>query len=112
MKYFLILVTILTNSVLINNLETSTQTNQTLLVYGSDTCHYCLDTKAYLKKRNIEYVYYDVDENLEQQKEMIIKLKKANISLSNLSLPVIDNNGNVFINEGDFQEFLKRLDNQ
>ena len=22
-----------------------------IIVYGSDTCHYCIDTKAYLKER-------------------------------------------------------------
>lgn len=80
-----------------------------IIVYGSDTCHYCIDTKAYLKERKIEFTYYDVDVNLEKQREMIIKLQKAGISLDNLSLPVVDLHGKLIMNGIDFEEFLKKL---
>jgi glutaredoxin 3 len=80
-----------------------------LIVYGSDTCHYCLDTKAYLKKIKIDFIYYDVDVNLLRQREMVIKIKKAGLSLDNLSLPVIEKNGDLLMNSGDFDTFLKRL---
>lgn len=79
------------------------------IIYGSDTCHYCLETKTFLKKNNTLFVYYDVDRNTDKEKEMIMKLKAAKIPLSNLNLPVIDKGGFVFINDGKFEEFLKRI---
>jgi hypothetical protein len=37
-------------------------------------------------------------------------LRQANISTSNLGIPVVDKNGKLFSNVGDFQEFLKKLE--
>lgn len=82
---------------------------KSIIIYGSDSCHYCLDTKAYLKEKNIAFIYFDVDVNIEKQKEMIIKLQKANISLDNLSLPVIDKKGELFTNAENFEKFLERI---
>lgn len=81
-----------------------------MIVYGSDTCHYCIDTKSYLSKNKIDFTYYDVDVNLARQREMIIKLQKASISLDNLSLPVIDLNGKLIMKGDNFEAFLKKLD--
>lgn len=80
-----------------------------IIVYGSDTCHYCIDTKAYLKEKNIDFIYYDVDVNLLRQKEMLIKLQKAGISVDNLTLPVVDLKGKLIMNSSNFEEFLKKL---
>ncbi|WNH14325.1 glutaredoxin family protein [Thalassobellus suaedae] len=80
-----------------------------IIVYGSDTCHYCIDTKAYLKERKIDFTYYDVDVNLEKQREMLIKLQKAGFSVDNLSLPVVDLHGKLIMNGTDFEGFLKKL---
>ncbi|MFM6948502.1 MAG: glutaredoxin family protein [Aquirufa sp.] len=80
-----------------------------MIVYGSDECHHCTDTKKYLKENNIEFVFYDIDKNQEALKEMLFKLKKANISTNNLSIPVIDKQGVVFTNSDPFEEFLKKL---
>jgi len=33
-------------------------------VYRSDTCHYCNDTKSYLKENNISFEYFDIDGKL------------------------------------------------
>ena len=41
---------------------------------------------------------------------MLEKLQKANISINTLNLPVIDNKGDIFLNKGNFREFLKFLD--
>ena len=38
---------------------------------------------------------------------MLVKLQKNNISIHTLSLPVVDNKGDVFLNKGNLQEFLK-----
>ncbi|MFI1744444.1 glutaredoxin family protein [Thalassobellus sediminis] len=113
MKYLVLII------VLFVSLESSSQNinsatkfdkQEKIIVYGSDTCHYCIDTKTYLKERKIEFIYYDVDVNIEKQREMIIKLQKAGISLDNLSLPVVDLGGKLIMNTPtDFEEFLKKL---
>lgn len=80
-----------------------------IIIYGSDDCHHCIDTKAYLKKNNIEFVFFDIDKNAVALKEMLAKLKNAGISTSNLGIPVIDKQGFIFTNNGVFEEFLKKL---
>ena len=87
----------------------SLKTNK-LIVYGSDTCHYCIDAKSFLKEKNIAFTYYDVDVNLEKQNEMIVKLQKSGISLDAISLPIVDLNGKLIMNNvSDFDGFLKKL---
>lgn len=80
-----------------------------MIVYGSDECHHCTDTKKYLKDNNIEFVFYDIDKNQDALREMLFKLKKANISTNNLSIPVIDKQGVIFTNSIPFEAFLKKL---
>ncbi len=88
--------------------EENTKTNK-IIVYGSDTCHYCIDTKAYLKEKNIEFTYYDVDINLLKQREMLLKLQNAGISVESLSLPVVDLQDKLIMNSNNFQGFLLKL---
>jgi glutaredoxin len=88
--------------------EENTKTNK-IIVYGSDTCHFCIDTKAYLKEKNIEFTYYDVDINLLKQREMLIKLQNTGISVESLSLPVVDLQGKLIMNSNNFDGFLKKL---
>lgn len=83
---------------------------KTIIIYGSDECHHCTDTKAFLKERKIDFVFFDIDKNPTALQEMLHKLRKANISLSNLGIPVVDKYGTLFSNNGDFQEFLKKLE--
>ena len=47
-----------------------------IIVYGSDSCHYCTDTKKFLKKNGVSFIYYDVDQNQSKLNEMITKLLK------------------------------------
>ncbi len=42
------------------SLTTKTELKK-MILYGSDTCHYCLDTKAYLRERKIDFIYFDVE---------------------------------------------------
>jgi len=112
MKYLIIVVLLLTS--LQNNAQGVTYQNSELnikkmIVYGSDSCHSCLDTKAFLNEKNIEFTYYDIDVNKSKEQEMLLKLQKANISIQTLSLPVVDNRGDIFLNKGNFNEFLKVL---
>lgn len=84
-------------------------TQKVMVVYGSDDCHHCIDTKTFLKENKIEFIFYDIDKNPEALKEMLGKLRAAGISTSNLGIPVIDKQGVVFTNNGVFEEFLKKL---
>lgn len=81
-----------------------------IIVYGSNDCHHCTDTKKYLTEHNIAFVFYDIDRNPEALQEMLSKLRKANISASNLQIPVIDKQGVIFTNDIPFEAFLKKLD--
>lgn len=83
--------------------------NSKMIIYGSDTCHYCVDTKKYADEQNLKFVYFDIDKDEKALNEMLIKLRKNNISTANLNLPVVDKNGLVFTNEVDFDAFLKKL---
>ena len=81
-----------------------------IFVYGSDTCHYCLSTKTFLKNKNIDFIYYDVDVNLDKQKEMILKLQNAGIPLDAIVLPIVDLRGTIKVNDvANFEDFLNRL---
>lgn len=80
-----------------------------MIVYGSDECHHCTDTKAFLKENKIDFVFYDIDKNPEALNEMLGKLRSAGISTSNLGIPVIDKQGTIFTNNGVFEEFLQKL---
>lgn len=109
---FAIVVIMASNNICFSQVSDSLTTKieyKKLIIYGSDTCHYCIDTKAYLKERKIDFIYYDVDVNLLKQREMLIKIQKSGMSIDNLSLPVIHKNDTLFMNDGNFDTFLKRL---
>jgi len=81
-----------------------------VIVYGSDTCHYCMDTKAFLRDKKVPFVYYDVGVNLDKQKEMILKLQNAGIPLDAIVLPIVDLGGTIKVNDvANFEDFLNRL---
>lgn len=80
-----------------------------LVVYGSDTCHHCIDTKLFLKNNSINFVFYDIDKDPVALREMLAKLKEANISTANLGIPVVDKQGQFIINNGNFEDFLNKL---
>lgn len=90
--------------------ENNQNNKQNIIIYGSDDCHHCMETKAFLKEKNIAFIFYDIDKNPEALNEMLTKLRNAKISTSNLGIPVIDKKGVLFSNNGDFQEFLKKLE--
>ena len=81
-----------------------------MIIYGSDNCHHCLETKKFLNEKKIAFAFFDIDLDKSALYEMIEKLKKANISLSNVGIPVVDKNGVLFSNVGNFEDFLKKLE--
>ena len=85
------------------------KTKKVILVYGSPDCHYCTDVKNILTEKKIDFIFYDIDTDKVALNEMLAKLKKANISTSNLGIPVIDKYGELFSNNTTFDDFLKKL---
>ncbi|WP_209400431.1 glutaredoxin domain-containing protein [Pseudozobellia sp. WGM2] len=95
-----------------NEQDSTSKTNaESIIIYGSDTCHFCLDTKSFLTSKQIEFTYYDVDINIVKQREMLIKVQKAGLSTDQIALPVIDKNGQLFMNDSDFEAFLNKIAN-
>lgn len=84
-------------------------TKKVIFIYGSADCHYCIDAKNILIEKKIDFIFYDIDTDKEALKEMLTKLRKANISTNNLGIPVIDKYGELFSNNTTFDDFLKKL---
>lgn len=81
-----------------------------MIIYGSGTCHFCIDTKTYLTKNNIPFVFHDLDVDPQKIEEMYVKLRKANISTSNFQIPVVDKGGKIITNDySTFDVFLSKL---
>lgn len=96
-------------STITSAVKTKTSEKKPLIIYGSDACHHCTDTKQFLNDNKIAFVFYDIDKDEKALIEMLAKLKAAKISANGLSIPVIDKDGDVFTNNIAFDEFLKKL---
>ena len=68
-----------------------------------------LQSAIIIALENIEFTYYDVDINLLKQREMLLKLQNAGISVESLSLPVVDLQDKLIMNSNNFQGFLLKL---
>ena len=80
-----------------------------IIIYGSPDCHYCISAKNILIEKNIDFIFCDIDTDKQALNEMLTKLKRANISTNNLGIPVIDKYGEIFSNNFNFDDFLKKL---
>ena len=89
--------------------EPVVEKTKTIILYGSPDCHYCIASKNLLIEHKIPFVFFDIDTNKDALNEMLAKLKKSNISLNNLGIPVIDKYGEIFTNNANFDDFLKKL---
>lgn len=88
----------------------TTQEVKRIIIYGSGTCHYCIDTKTYLTKKNIPFVFHDLDLDSKKIEEMYVKLRKVNISTSNFQIPIVDKYGEIITNDyAIFEAFLSKL---
>lgn len=85
------------------------KTKKVILIYGSPDCHYCTDAKNLLIENKIDFIFYDIDTDKVALNEMLAKLKAAKISTSGLGIPVIDKYGEIFSNNANFDDFLKKL---
>jgi glutaredoxin len=85
------------------------KTKKVIIIYGSPDCHYCTDAKNILIENKIDFIFYDIDTDKVALNEMLAKLKAAKISTSGLGIPVIDKYGEIFSNNANFDDFLKKL---
>jgi arsenate reductase-like glutaredoxin family protein len=95
--------------ILFITINCSTKKAEKVIVYGSKDCHFCIKTITYLKKNNIEIIFHDIDRDKNALNEMLDKLTKANIDISNIGIPVIDKEGKIYTNNGDFKKFLIKI---
>ena len=110
MKFFVsIICVLLFTSLTFSQSNPVTKEKKPLIIYGSNTCHYCIDTKLFLKVKNIEFIFYDIDLSESKLNEMLKKLSTNGVDISNVKLPVIDKSGKLFMNDSKFQDFLKML---
>lgn len=85
------------------------KTKKVIIIYGSPDCHYCTDAKNILIENKIDFIFYDIDTDKVALNEMLAKLKAAKISTSGLGIPVIDKYGEIFSNNANFDDFLKKI---
>ena len=61
-----------------------------VIVYSTQTCPHCSNVKAYLLQKGIEFEDYDVSQDKEKAKEMIIKSGQK-------AVPVLEINGRIVV---------------
>ena len=72
-----------------------------ITIYTTPTCHWCKDTKAFLKKNKLKYTEKDVSADQKAAQEMI---KKS----GQMGVPVLDINGKIIVGF-DPQEIIKMI---
>jgi len=82
---------------------------ESLVVFGVDDCHYCMNTRQFLEKEQILFTFYNVDKNLEKRNEMVSALRKNNVDLTRLNMPVIQYRNKFLLREGELKQFLPRI---
>ena len=107
--FILLLIHINANAQTNHKSEPVVEKTKAIIIYGSQDCHYCIASKNLLLEHKIRFVFFDIDTNKDALNEMLAKLKKANISVNNLGIPVIDKYGEIFTNNANFDDFLKKL---
>lgn len=75
---------------ILNKINTNTNT---YLIFGLSTCGYCKKTLAYMKEKNLQYKYYEMDKYYEFFIPILEKLIKLNpllqINPEHRTFPVI-----------------------
>ncbi|MGL5634689.1 MAG: glutaredoxin family protein [Sarcina sp.] len=59
-------------------------------IYSTAVCPWCVKAKDYLKKKGVDFVEYNVQEDEEAKKEMIAKSKQ-------MGVPTLDINGTIVV---------------
>ncbi len=61
-----------------------------IIIYSTPSCTYCVLAKEFFKKNNVDYIDYNVAEDVKKREEMI---KKS----GQMGVPVIDVDGEIII---------------
>jgi len=69
-----------------------------LIMYSLTTCGYCKKKARELKKQNIPFIEYYVDEDTKRKEELANKLKKAGIQARSYGTPIFDAYGTMLPN--------------
>lgn len=83
--------------------------NKLIIIYGSPDCHYCTDLKDSLTKKQMAFVFFDIDRDTKALNQMLTKLRSANIGTNNLQIPVVDKYGLMYVNNADFKDFITKI---
>ncbi|MEO8798645.1 MAG: glutaredoxin domain-containing protein [Polyangiaceae bacterium] len=67
----------------------------TVIVYGASWCGPCHQAQAYLRKKNVPFVYNDIEKDSSAAREMQDKLRHAGMQAG--SIPVIDVHGKIMV---------------
>jgi glutaredoxin len=66
-----------------------------VVIYGASWCGPCHQAEAYLKKKGVPYVEYDIEQDSSKAREMQSKLAKA--GMRGGSIPVLDVRGRILV---------------
>lgn len=80
----------------------------TIVIYGSNTCHHCVDFKNKLDSVGLKYVFNDVEVD-ERQAQVMIQLVQSANHQGGIQFPVVYLNDKEVMIAPDFNSFLTRL---
>jgi glutaredoxin len=66
-----------------------------VVIYGASWCGPCHQAQAYLKKKGVPFVEYDIEQDSSRAREMQAKLAKA--GMRGGSIPVLDVRGRILV---------------
>ena len=66
-----------------------------VIVYSISNCTKCAAAKAVLKRKNIAFEEFNMQEDKEKNNEAVQKLKAAGILTDEINAPVLDINGTI-----------------
>ena len=79
-----------------------------VIVYSISNCPKCAAARALLKRKNIGFEDFNVQEDKEKNKEVVQKLENAGISTDGISAPILDIEG-IIIQGFDKEKILNVL---
>lgn len=79
-----------------------------VIVYSISNCPKCAAAKALLKRKNIAFEDFNMQEDKEKKQEIVQKLENAGISTDEISAPILDIEG-IIIQGFDKEKILNIL---
>ncbi len=76
--------------------QTGSKQTRSIIVYGSDNCHHCVEFKVKLDSLGFTYDFRDVEFNQMMNDEMVSKVR-ASGEMGGFKYPVVDIEGDILI---------------